>query len=47
MNRPITETLRIENIGQVVVQFRFIPKLQEQMFCKEVIFIFIFNIYNL
>ena len=31
---PITEYLVIENTGQVVVQFQFTPKLQEERFCK-------------
>ena len=31
---PMHEELVIENTGQVVVQFQFIPKLQEERFCK-------------
>jgi len=31
---PLSQTLRIENTGQVVVQFHFHPKLQEESFCK-------------
>jgi phosphatidylinositol-bisphosphatase len=31
---PVTQTLRIENTGQVVVQFHFHPKLQDEAYCK-------------
>jgi len=31
---PVTKTVRIENTGQVVVQFHFIPKLSESEVCK-------------
>jgi len=32
---PVMQKLAIENIGQVMVQFTFIPKLQEELFCKK------------
>eukprot|EP00128_Syssomonas_multiformis_P012082 Colp12_sorted_trinity150504_noHs@19516 len=31
---PMTKEIMIENIGQVVVQYRFIPKPDEKTFCK-------------
>ena len=32
--RSSTRTLEIENVGQVLCQFRFIPKLGEKLYCK-------------
>eukprot|EP01137_Pigoraptor_chileana_P032379 Opistho-2@21651 len=32
--QPVTQTLVISNIGQVICQYRFIPKLDEKKFCK-------------
>jgi len=31
---PSTQTISVENTGQVVARFRFIPKLDERKFCK-------------
>lgn len=33
-DEPVTQSLMIENTGQVVVQFHFVPKLQDATFCK-------------
>eukprot|EP00823_Brevimastigomonas_motovehiculus_P003217 TRINITY_DN1949_c0_g1_i1.p1 TRINITY_DN1949_c0_g1~~TRINITY_DN1949_c0_g1_i1.p1 ORF type:complete len:685 (-),score=128.46 TRINITY_DN1949_c0_g1_i1:411-2465(-) len=33
-DEPTTQTLRIENTGQVGVQFNFYPKLQDESYCK-------------
>jgi phosphatidylinositol-bisphosphatase len=34
-DKPVRETLLIENTGQAIVQFLFVPKLQEKSFCKK------------
>lgn len=32
--QPVTRTVTLENVGQVLAQFKFIPKLQEENYCK-------------
>lgn len=32
--KPVTQSIVLENTGQVIAQFRFIPKLEETHFCK-------------
>ena len=31
---PITQKIRVDNVGQVLAQFHFTPKLQEDVICK-------------